>query len=497
MQKFILTISFTLTLVSCSPAPTFVEGEPDESSGTLWLRFAQITDIHVLDEESPARFLRLDGFAGMMNEAWRPQEAYAAQGLDNALQVLNAWHAGMFPHSGALDFVLVTGDVVDNAQRNELQWFVDTMDGKEVTPDSGLQDGFLRNVSPDLNPKLPFRAVGLAPDIPWYVARGNHDTHCTGVFPLRAQAGGGQLVAPVPWPVAWFIGLWQVQPLVNVLQPTSNVSPAVVTGAGPATREDNLQLDMAQLRSGVIPADPERRFISKRDFITAFLESDSLPRGHGFTERNLEQNRAWYSVRPDAAVPIRLIVLDTVAEDAPQESLSEYGIMTQEQFNNFLVPELAAAREHGEFVIIVSHHPSTDFDRLYPKPTIGTWLFRQYLTAQPNILLHLCGHTHAHRFTVIPGRYPYPEVETASLIDLPQEMRVVEIRYNFETRAVVLVFRAIRHTAMPTPMGAEFARRAALDQQATGVIYTEAIGDRVYSITLPRPDFQPAGASVP
>ena len=59
--------------------------------GVLWLQFAHITDTHVLDDESPARTVRL---ADLFYESWRPQEAYTTQVLDATLQVLNAYHTG-------------------------------------------------------------------------------------------------------------------------------------------------------------------------------------------------------------------------------------------------------------------------------------------------------------------------------------------------------------------------------------------------------------------
>lgn len=495
-RRYVLPFVIVL-LCGCGPLPELIEQDPETPPGELLARFAQIADVHVTDEESPARFLRLDGLAGMLNEAWRPQEAYAVHGLDASIEVLNAYHAGALPHSGKLDFVLVSGDVADNAQANELRWFVDTMDGQQVTPDSGVHDGRRRPVPVGENPKLAYQTRGLHADIPWYVARGNHDARCAGVFPVHADPSSPDIrTAAVPWFAAWAAGLWLIEPGLCEMRPVSDLSPAVVTGAGPPIIPATLQLDVARLRSGSIVPDDDRRFLTKREFIAAFFETSTAPVGHGFTEANLTENRAFYSVRPKPDVPLRLIVLDTVPDTAPPATFADFGVLPREQFDGFLVKEIAAAEKRGEFVLLMSHHPSADFDRPFPGPKVSAAEFRWRLASQPNVIMHLCGHTHAHRISIMPGIYPYAEVETASLIDLPQEMRVIELRYDDSTRTVHCIFRAVSHTARPNPFSAEFSRRALVDAQATGIVYSRNLGDRVFTLALPRPRFVPAVSPV-
>ena len=402
-----------------------------EPSDVHWLRFALFTDVHITDEESPARVVRADV---LIDESWRPQEVYAPHVLDATVAALNALHASGKQAGRPLDFVIATGDLTDNAQHNELRQFIDVMGGRWVVPDSGAIDGPFRDVAPEDNPKLRFQAEGIEPDVPWYTVFGNHDGLAVGVFAIcRFGTDPANWFSPQFPVVLGILGYYALDPPALALSPTANQSPAIILGnedyADPAT----LQLDMLMLRGGPIVADPDRHYLSRELFIEAHFDTTGKPVGHGFTEANRTSVRARYTVRPKPGVPIRLIVLDTAAPTTPYGLPIEFGVMTREQFNLFLKPELATAAAAGEHVVVVSHHPSEHFDRFYPAQTVHTDEFRALLASQPHVIAHICGHEHRNRTIQISGTHPYVEIETGSLIDYPQEARILDIFHDEAT----------------------------------------------------------------
>ena len=398
-----LTMSATLLCGCPSLAPGTLPA-PGAVVGEHWLRFAQISDTQLSDEESPARSVRTDP---LISASWRPQEAYGVATLDATLRAINVRHQSDNINARPIDFAVVTGDLCDSATFNELRWFIDTMDAATVRTDSGVVDGLARSADPADNPKLPYAAEGLAPDIPWYTVIGNHDILATGNFPIDTQSNSPVLyTAPLLRPIAAIMGLHDIDWGLNAFIPVSGKSPAVITGMGPRVGEGDLQLDVAALRAGKIAPDNARRFLTRHDFIAEHFNSSSLPNGHGFTQANLDKDTAFYTFRPDNTVPVRFIALDSVPPKIPSGYPAFYGVMTRDQFDSQLKPAIAAAREAGELVILLSHHPSEDFDLPFPARKVGGSEFRRYLASQPNVIAHLCGHTHINQVKTVPGTYP-------------------------------------------------------------------------------------------
>ncbi|NDE71557.1 MAG: TIGR03767 family metallophosphoesterase, partial [Actinobacteria bacterium] len=121
-------------------------GIPNSRDCRALLTLVHISDTHICDAQSPARVEFLDRFAdphhplsqkiGGLVGTYRAQEILTVQVLDSLIRKINRIeHAPIL--GMPIQTVLVTGDVTDNAQSNELDWFLALMNGGFVTPDSG------------------------------------------------------------------------------------------------------------------------------------------------------------------------------------------------------------------------------------------------------------------------------------------------------------------------------------------------------------------------
>jgi metallophosphoesterase (TIGR03767 family) len=444
--------------------------------GRTILAFGQLTDIHVMDTQSPARVEFLDRyndpdspFASLLpfESSYRSQEFLSAHISDAMVRAMNLIRRGPVTGRG-LSFTIATGDNTDNVQFNELRSYIDLLDGQRVRPDSGDLSRYegvaeatsydVRYWHPDGTPpgqqddlprarfgypivpglldaaRRPFRAAGL--DTPWLTAYGNHDGLIQGNLPplpaLAAIATGNRKIVDLPAGT----DIIQLALQLQALDPRG----------------------LATLLSGparTVTADPNRRFVSRLETIREHFTTSGSPRGHGFGQWNLTTGNAYYAF--DRGV-VRGLVLDTVNPNGGAN-----GSIDPEQYA-WLERELTAGssrhldatgravtrRCRDRLFVVFSHHTIDTMDNIagVPPRIAGTGV-RDLLLRFPNAVLWVNGHT--HRNTVIGHRAPtaggFWEVNTAAHIDWPQQSRVIELVDNQD--GTLSIFGTILDMAAP------------------------------------------------
>ncbi|MCW2608331.1 MAG: hypothetical protein JWO60_3024, partial [Frankiales bacterium] len=416
---------------------------------TALLAFAHLTDTHVVDAQSPARAEFLSRYGGSLRGGHRPHEMLATQVVDAMAQAVRRSDRG--PVTGRpLDLALSTGDNVDNRQYNEVRWFLDLFDGgRTVTPDSGdrrrwegVSDQDLLSYDvhywhPDGQPagrevdrlravhgyptlpglldacRRPFTSTGLG--VPWYSVYGNHDGAIQGTL-QRNPSLGEYAVGPVK-----HVG---VGPAPSDLP---DVTPGVLLG-GPAR---------------LVTPDPDRRFLTKREWVAEHLAKPGTPHGHGFTRRNVDDDTAYYAA--DLTPQVRLLTLDSTTPggydtgslDVVQRDWLEAQL--KRSSSRYLAPDGSWVAQPGvadRLVLIASHHTVATMDNVLlapgeTAPRVQGDEVLALLLRFPNVVAWINGHTHTNAVTPHKGSAGgFWEVTSASHIDWPQQSRLVELVDN-------------------------------------------------------------------
>lgn len=447
--------------------------------------FAYLTDLHVTDEESPARF---DSLAPSQpnSSAWRPQEALTPQTIDAEMRQLNAFtpaspNAGAKGRRAPMDLALLGGDLADNQQENEVTWVRQLIEGGQtLDPNSGIAD--YSSCTPaqraalapgeaarytgiqdytDYNggagdpnfydPDRPsgafaawpqytglmdfaqqaFQPVGLrngAAPVPTYATVGNHDAEVQGFFVASADS---QRLA------------------------TGCAKPYLNTGLSPSTTGNEYP----------VPPDPRRRFVGPNEakrIYAAGAQRDA----HGFGFVDAAQDAAaggaasYYAWSPKPGV--RFVSLDTSSTGTAVRGGAE-GNIDGPQYQ-WLQGELRGARAAKQIVIVFGHHPirrlivttpdeaappcsgatvtGCDSDPRNSSPVrLGADMVKLF-DANPNVVAYLAGHTHVNRIRPCGSgctkKGNWWSVETTSSSDFPQQQRLVEVMDNKDGTLSVL-----------------------------------------------------------
>lgn len=446
---------------------TAVEGEPhavrhelvgDVAAGDLRIEgkavacIAQITDLHMTDVQSPARFEFINREYGDQRfhellPMQRPHEALNAHAIDAMVQTINRIELG--PVTGSpLELVVMTGDAIDNTQWNEVASFMALLDGGLVHPDSGgrryegvqaldwPEDIFWKpdNASPESDlfrrgygyPHVPgllqralkeFSAVGLR--LPWLGCHGNHEHVCQGVGIVTSELAAGM------------VGTHKPLRLPDGIDRDSALETFVnrpeVYMAGPGDR---------------ITPDPARRSVTRGEFVDAHFGSGARPDGHGFTAQNRRDRTAYYTFDTPA---VRFITLDTVCPAGGADgSIDQAQVRWLEQrleevHSSFTSHDGSTVRTpHDDRVVVIcSHHglDTVDNPRVRPGEEGSAYVTAAELLAIllrfQNVVLWLNGHTHANRVRAHSDPRGagggFWEVTTSSIVDWPCQARLVEI----------------------------------------------------------------------
>ena len=404
--------------------------------------FIHLSDIHICDAASPARLEFLDRIADPDNPlsqlvpyigSYRAQEFLTTQVLEAMVTAANEIKRA--PLTGApIDAVVITGDVTDNAQNNELDWYKRILDGGVVTPKSGdpKRSEGSHSSNADLydphyyHPDGP--PIGMPADRPhvlhnfphfkgaleaserqfiakglthkWLAVHGNHDALVQGTAAPTPELdalvqGQGKLAA-----------LKNMADLGNLFSGFGEVGPALYPG-------------LENMETNEVTADSRRALIKVQDWVDIHT---NCGHDHGLDAEQPETSY-WYR---NIGSQVRLVALDTVNRFGGWQ-----GCIHREQFE-WLSHLLDESKD--KYVVLTSHHPLENlFNGYVPEEESAPALeeeVRRLLEKHSNVVLWFSGHVHDHKITQSKnndGSHAFWEIRTGSHIDWPQQSRVIEI----------------------------------------------------------------------
>ncbi len=386
-------------------APRTELGQQTRAVGLL-ATVAHVTDAHILDAESPARITFLDRLGPPFQSTFRPHETLTAQVLAGALYAIRSLHP---------DAVIQGGDLIDNDQANELALALAILKGGRAKPGSGARGYFGVQSAFDADP-FYYRPDFDAPRHPGLLKAATQPFTSPGVMSACCPVLGDHdilvagEIAPTPTTRALALGdraVWDLPPGLT-FPPGLSGSPGGTSGAGyspdgPPSPELVEQF-LAQALSGPkvrVPPDPHRRELNPEE---------AVGRLQAASRQTVAGQRLDY--RSDIGPHVRALVLDLARRGGGSGGLVHPGQAA------WLADELAAAGER--WILVLSHQPLTSSE--------GGGQILELLDRHPRVIAAVSGHIHRNRIVPRPTRAGgYWLISTASLIDFPQQARVLRV----------------------------------------------------------------------
>ncbi|GIM93512.1 TIGR03767 family metallophosphoesterase [Paractinoplanes toevensis] len=432
---------------------------PVTTPATVLAAFGHMSDLHIVDDQSPLRVEFVDHLADPGEDPWptgsayRPHEFLSTQVVDAMARALRKIGRGPVTRL-PLGFTAVTGDAVDNAQYNETRWYIDLLDGgRYIVPNSGnpaleqsVSGGFglfpagekffwhpEKAKTGDVHPGLgfgdrpgllaaarkQFTSTGLG--MPWYAVYGNHDALIQGNVPVDFDI---LFLHSLKWVAVNDWKLFKTFP--KVPDGILDWWDVVEDGVDAIT----------------VTPDPYRRLLFREQFVAEHLATAGFPLGHGFAGSG---KKAYYAVPHGPNDIVRYIVLDTTSEDSADGRVDDvqFKWLTQQLIANssrYMNPEfelVVQPKVQDKLFVIFCHHTiltmSNDSDGNHGAADVLD-LLRRF----PNVILMANGHTHrnevkAHlrevgtKVNALVGDGGFWEVSAASHIDWPAQSRTIEI----------------------------------------------------------------------
>lgn len=436
--------------------------------------FVALDELHYVDEESPARVEFLDADSTPFTSAWFPDEALRAFEIDRMFRTLRALPRSPVPQArgkrARFALAVVTGDGIDNQQRNESAALLGLLEGGTVDPNSGVASSTACPAGP-VDPAEAPRYTGVQDydDYPENEAFYDPDQPAGryAAWPrwpgLMDRAQQPFAAAGLPYPS--YVSLGNHDRLAQGNQYANAGFESVATGCVKAFAPPAFGAGLASAltstpQNGVaVPRDPGRGSLSYPE-LRKLYGSGRQADAHGFAYVDPAEAAAsagaasYYSFSPRPGV--RLISINTVSEGGIAGPSAE-GNLDDPQFQ-WLRRELERARGAGEVAVVFGHHPIASLNSTVPdeaapacgsgpdrdpnagcdldprdsRPIHGGKDVAALLTASPAVVAYVAGHTTKNR--ILPfkreGGGGFWQIESGAASQWPSQARLLDLMDN-------------------------------------------------------------------